>query len=141
MPDIKVYDIDKDNKINFNLQKFEELEGILLLSQWVIKLLLENPEHPLSPEGAVGLHKMVGRLNINEDTKLQINDKINRVEQFIINRQGQKDFNDRETLEELKILEINLNPDNKKVTTIEVDLKVKNINGDESRVRLPVGEN
>lgn len=137
MPDINLLELDSQNVLHFDMAGFEELSGVLVLSQWIVKLLLEDPEHPMSSPGAVGLHKLIlDASDANLDVK--ITDKIHHIEDFIKTRQEEKDFDDPEELDRINIRDIRIqDPD--KPTDIFIELDVINKNQNQSRVSLPIG--
>lgn len=138
MPDINLLELDDQNTLSFDMGDFEELTGVLVLSQWVVKLLLEDPEHPMSSAGAVGLNKMIYQPKTpNMDVK--ITDKIRHIEDFITARQETKNFADTEELDRIEIRDITIeDPEN--VTSIYIEIEVINKNENKSRVSLPIGD-
>lgn len=141
MPDINLLEIDDTNTLSFDMGEFEQLNGVLVLSQWIVKLLLEDPNDPMAPAGAVGLHKLIYEPSTpNIDVK--ITDKINHIEDFIKARQERKNFNDPEELDRIDIRDIRINQGDQgdEVAEIFIEMDVINKNENRSRVSLPIGD-
>lgn len=137
MPDINLLELDSQNVLHFDMGGFEELSGVLILSQWIVKLLLEDPEHPMSSPGAVGLNKMIYSTN-DRNLDVKITDKINHVEDYITTRQSEKSFDDPEELDRINIRDIRIE-DTENPTDIFIEMDVINKNENKSRVSLPIG--
>lgn len=137
MPDINLLEINENNVLSLNMGDFEQLDGVLVLSQWVMKLLLTDPNDPMASSGAVGLHKLVQTTG-QENLDVIISDKISHIENFIQAQQEEKDFDDNEELDKINLNNIEVDQ-SQGVGNINIDLTIINKNGNRSNVTLPIG--
>jgi hypothetical protein len=139
MKGLKIYDKDGNElTFNVNIAEADHLEGPLALAQWSIKLLLDSPNHAFAPSQAAGLLNIVGKTTMGEqELKVFFTDKLDGIEEFMIDEQQNIELDDNEKLRELQIRNLNVAEQG---LSSKLVYKVRTKSGEEVTVNLPVSD-
>lgn len=106
MPDLKVYNFDENNRLFFSINDPSYVDGITMLAQWSLKLLLDSPDSPVGQNVGARLEDRLGQNIPLPELKVELSGTFKEIEKFMKSEQEGKVDDPSRRLDELNLVSV-----------------------------------
>lgn len=135
MPDLKLYNYDEDKRLFFSTSDPDYVDGITMLAQWSLKLLLDSADGAVSQNVGGNLESRVGNAETIPELKVSLSGVFKDIENFMKSEQEGKADDPNKRLDELQLVSVERGD---RRDHIIIKYQVENEAGHRVRSALPI---